>query len=417
MRRVDIVVGSQWGDEGKGKIVDMLSSKYDLVCRSAGGHNAGHTVIVDGKKYALHLIPSGILHKNIINIIGNGVVVNPDVLIEELSNFGDVSGRFFISDKAHLNLEYHALIDQANEKAKGDNAIGTTGKGIGPSYADKISRTGHRVGEILDPEKLADEILEGLKSKSEFLKALDIKIPSKDEILEKTKFYKEKLGSFIADTTHMIWDAMDSDKKVLLEGAQGTMLDIDHGTYPFVTSSNTISAGALVGVGLNPKSVGNVIGILKAYSTRVGHGPFVTEDLGEDGEKMCQVGKEFGTTTGRKRRCGWFDAVAVRYAARLNGIDEFALMKLDVLDGFEKIKICTSYKLKNGEITKDFPTNLDDVTPVYEEIDGWDSVIGVREFENLPNNAKRYINRLEELTKVKIKIVSTGPDRKDTIVR
>ncbi|QKF65298.1 adenylosuccinate synthase [Campylobacter corcagiensis] len=417
MRRVDIVVGSQWGDEGKGKIVDMLSSKYDLVCRSAGGHNAGHTVIVDGKKYALHLIPSGILHKNIINIIGNGVVVNPDVLIEELSNFGDVSGRFFISDKAHLNLEYHALIDQANEKAKGDNAIGTTGKGIGPSYADKISRTGHRVGEILDPEKLADEILESLKSKSEFLKTLGIKIPSRDEILEKTKFYKEKLGSFIADTTHMIWDAMDSDKKVLLEGAQGTMLDIDHGTYPFVTSSNTISAGALVGVGLNPKSVGNVIGILKAYSTRVGHGPFVTEDLGEDGEKMCQVGKEFGTTTGRKRRCGWFDAVAVRYAARLNGIDEFALMKLDVLDGFEKIKICTSYKLKNGEITDDFPTNLDGVTPIYEEIDGWDSVIGVREFENLPNNAKRYINRLEELTKVKIKIVSTGPDRKDTIVR
>lgn len=415
MRKVDIIVGSQWGDEGKGKIVDMLSNNYDLVCRSAGGHNAGHTVVVDGKKYALHLIPSGILHKNIINIIGNGVVVNPDVLIEELSNFGDVSGRFFISDKAHLNLEYHALIDQANEKAKGDNAIGTTGKGIGPSYADKISRTGHRVGEILDPENLADEILKSLKAKSELLK--DFKIPSRDEILAKTKFYKEKLGSFIADTTHMIWDAMDSDKKVLLEGAQGTMLDIDHGTYPFVTSSNTIAAGALVGVGLNPKSAGNVIGILKAYSTRVGHGPFVTEDLGQDGEKMCQVGKEFGTTTGRKRRCGWFDAVAVRYAARLNGIDEFALMKLDVLDGFEKIKICSSYRLKNGEITKDFLTNLDGVTAVYEEMDGWDSVIGVDKFDNLPDNAKKYINRLEELTGVSIKIISTGADRKDTIVR
>lgn len=417
MRKVDIVVGSQWGDEGKGKIVDMLSSEYDFVCRSAGGHNAGHTVIVDGKKYALHLIPSGILHKNIVNIIGNGVVVNPDVLIEELSNFSELEGRFFISDKAHLNLEYHALIDQANERSKGNNAIGTTGKGIGPSYADKISRTGHRISEILDPRKLATAILENLNSKSEILKAMDIKIPSFDEILAKIEFYNKNLGKYIADTTHMIWDAMDSDKKVLLEGAQGTMLDIDHGTYPFVTSSNTISAGALVGVGLSPKAAGNVIGILKAYCTRVGHGPFVSEEFSEDGEKMCQVGKEFGTTTGRKRRCGWFDAVAVRYASRLNGIDEFALMKLDVLDGFKKIKICSSYKLPNGEITKNFPTSLEGITPVYEEMDGWDSVINIDKFENLPKNAQNYINKLEELTGVRVKFVSTGPDRKNTIIR
>ncbi|NLY04346.1 MAG: adenylosuccinate synthase [Campylobacter sp.] len=417
MNKVDIIVGSQWGDEGKGKIVDMLSSKYDLVCRSAGGHNAGHTVVVDGKKYALHLIPSGILNKNIINIIGNGAVVNPKVLIDELSNFDELEGRFFVSDKAHLNLEYHALIDQANEKLKGCKAIGTTGKGIGPSYADKISRTGHRVGELLDPDKLSQSLLATLNSKEYVFKTLDIKIPTKDEILTELEYFKAKLKPFIADTTKIIWSAMDSDKKILLEGAQGTLLDIDHGTYPYVTSSNTISAGACVGVGISPKSIGDVIGIIKAYTTRVGHGPFPTEDFGEEGKRLGDVGKEFGTTTGRRRRCGWFDVIAARYAARLNGIDKFALMKLDVLDGFEKIKICIAYKLADGSVTTHFPTSLEGATPIYEELPGWDSVVGVDRYEDLPENAKNYIRQIEDLTGVKVGIVSTSPDRKDTILR
>lgn len=417
MSKVDLIVGSQWGDEGKGKIVDMLSKEYDYVCRSAGGHNAGHTIWVDGVKYALHLVPSGILHKNIINIIGNGVVVNPDVLIQELSNFKDLEGRFYISDKAHLNLKYHALMDQASEKQKGDKAIGTTGKGIGPSYADKISRNGHRVIELLEPEKLCQSLMQTFKDKKYIFEILDIKTPTKDEILEKLNEYKRVLSPFIANTTKMVWDALANDKKILLEGAQGTMLDIDHGTYPYVTSSNTISAGACTGVGLNPKDIGNVIGILKAYSTRVGNGPFISEDFGKDGDTMCEVGKEYGTTTGRKRRCGWLDLVAVKYAVRLNGIDTFALMKLDVLDGFEKIKICTKYKLPNGKEIDYFPTDLKDVKPIYEEFDGWDSVVGINKFEDLPKNAKKYIEKIENVTGVKVGFISTSPEREDTIIR
>lgn len=417
MSKVDLIVGSQWGDEGKGKIVDMLSKEYDFVCRSAGGHNAGHTIWVDGVKYALHLVPSGILHKNIINIIGNGVVVNPDVLIQELSNFKDLEGRFYISDKAHLNLEYHALMDQASEKQKGDKAIGTTGKGIGPSYADKISRNGHRVIELLNPEKLSESLIQTFKEKKYVFEILGIKTPSKNEILEKLNEYKKVLSPFIANTTKIVWDALANDKKILLEGAQGTMLDIDHGTYPYVTSSNTISAGACTGVGLNPKDIGSVIGILKAYSTRVGNGPFISEDFGKDGDTMCEVGKEYGTTTGRKRRCGWLDLVAVKYAVRLNGINTFALMKLDVLDGFEKIKICTKYELPNGKEIDYFPTDLKDVKPIYEEFDGWDSVVGINKFEDLPKNAKKYIEKIENVTGVKVGFISTSPEREDTIIR
>ncbi|CZE49928.1 adenylosuccinate synthase [Campylobacter geochelonis] len=417
MSKVDLVVGSQWGDEGKGKIVDMLSGNYDYVCRSAGGHNAGHTIWVDGVKYALHLVPSGVLHKNIINIIGTGVVVNPEVLIKELSQFEDLTGRLFISDRAHLNLEYHSLIDQANEKLKGKNAIGTTGKGIGPCYAEKISRTGHRMGELLEPELLCKSLMENFEAHKYVFKTLGIEIPKEDEILSSLKEYKDKLGKYIADTTRIVWKAIDDNKKILLEGAQGTLLDVDNGTYPYVTSSSTIAAGACVGLGLNPKNIGEVIGILKAYSTRVGHGPFPTEDLGQMGDKMCEIGKEYGTTTGRKRRCGWFDAVAVKYAARLNGLDKFALMKIDVLDGFDEIKICTAYQLESGEIIDYFPTNLDGVKPVYEAFDGWDSVVGIDKYENLPLNARKYIEKIEELTGVKVGYISTSPERKDTIIR
>lgn len=416
MTKADLIVGIQWGDEGKGKIVDMLSQNYDLVCRSGGGHNAGHTIWVNGVKYALHLVPSGILHPNIINIIGNGVVVNPEVLIKEMAQFENLKGRFYISDRAHLNLAYHSLIDQAKERLKGDKAIGTTGKGIGPAYADKISRTGHRVGELLDPELLSANLMNDFEANRVYLDALGVKIPSKDEIYQELKRFKEALAPYIADTTQILWKAMDDNKKILLEGAQGTLLDIDHGTYPYVTSSNTISAGACTGLGLSPKSIGNVIGILKAYTTRVGNGAFPTEDHGDDGNTMCEVGKEYGTTTGRRRRCGWLDAVAVRYASRLNGVDSYALMKLDVLDGFKTIKICKAYEY-NGKLIDYMPANLDEVTPVYEELEGWDSISGIKSYDELPQNAKKYIERIEELTGVRVSIVSTSPERSDTILR
>ncbi|MBE3605967.1 adenylosuccinate synthase [Campylobacter sp. RM13119] len=416
MRKADLVVGIQWGDEGKGKIVDMLSQTYDMVCRSQGGHNAGHTIWVDGVRYALHLMPSGILHKNIINIIGNGVVVSPEVLISEMAQFDELGGRLYISDKAHLNLAHHGLIDQAKERLKGDKAIGTTGKGIGPTYADKISRTGHRVGELRDPDALCEALMRDFKANKDVFDALGIKTPDRQELLEELKRYKEVLEPYIANTTRIIWQAIDEGKKILLEGAQGTLLDIDHGTYPYVTSSNTISAGACTGLGLNPKEIGDVVGVIKAYTTRVGFGPFPTEDKTKAGDDMCDIGKEFGTTTGRRRRCGWFDAVSVKYSARLNAVDKFALMKLDVLDGFETVKICKAYQY-NGETIDYVPTDLENATPIYEELEGWDSVKGISRYEDLPKNAIAYIERIEALTGVKVGLISTSPERSDTIIR
>ncbi len=412
----DLIVGIQWGDEGKGKMVDMLAQNYDVVCRSQGGHNAGHTIWVDGVRYALHLIPSGVLNPKAINIIGNGVVLSPDSIIKEMEQFDSLVGRLFISDKAHLNLPYHALIDQAKERLKGDKAIGTTGKGIGPAYAEKISRTGFRVGELLNPAKLCAGIIEYFEQNRAIFDVLEIETPSKDELLAQLENYKEKLEPFIANTTNMVWKALDENKRILLEGAQGTLLDIDHGTYPYVTSSSTVSAGACTGLGISPKDIGVVTGIVKAYTTRVGNGPFPSEDFGQDGKTMADVGKEVGTTTGRGRRCGWFDAIAVKHASRLNGCDQLSLMKLDVLDGFEKIKICVAYEV-NGETLDYMPSDLDDVKPIYEEIDGWDSVVGCREFDTLPENAKKYIERIEELTGVRVGIVSTSPERDDTIIR
>ena len=416
MRKADLVVGAQWGDEGKGKIVDMLAQDYDMVCRSQGGHNAGHTIWVDGVRYALHLMPSGVLHKRIVNVIGNGVVVSPEVLISEMAQFDGLEGRLFISDRAHLNLAHHGMIDKAKERLKGDKAIGTTGKGIGPTYADKISRCGRRVGELLEPERLCEALIHDFEENKAIFDALGVKAPGRDELLNELRHYKEVLAPFITNTTRLVWSALDAGKKVLLEGAQGTLLDIDHGTYPYVTSSNTISAGACTGLGLNPKEIGEVVGVIKAYTTRVGFGPFPSEDKSEAGDKMCEIGKEFGTTTGRRRRCGWFDAVSVKYAARLNAIDKFALMKLDVLDGFESVKICKAYKYK-GEIIDYFPTDLENAAPVYEEIEGWDSVKGIASFEELPKNAQKYIERIEAITGVKVGLISTSPERKDTIVR
>ena len=419
MNKADLVIGIQWGDEGKGKIVDMLCQNYDVVCRSGGGHNAGHTIVVGEKKYALHLVPSGILHKNTTNIIGTGVVLNPAVLIEELKQFGDISqfeGRFFISNRAHLNLEFHAQIDKAKEAAKGKNAIGTTLKGIGPSYSDKISRTGHRVGELLNPAKLASDIIADFKQNKGYFSSLNLEFPNQSELEKEFSEYKSILAPFITDTTGLLWSKLDSGAKVLCEGAQGTLLDIDHGTYPCVTSSSTIAAGACTGLGLSPKALGKVIGIVKAYTTRVGNGAFPSEDFGSDGNRLCEVGREFGTTTGRRRRTGWFDAVCARYAARLDGCDEFALMKLDVLDGMPKVKICVAYEYK-GERINYFPSDLENAKPIYEEMDGWDSIAGIRSYDELPANAKKYIERIEELTGVKVGIISTSPERNDTIIR
>ncbi|NPA65626.1 MAG: adenylosuccinate synthase [Epsilonproteobacteria bacterium] len=414
--KADVIVGIQWGDEGKGKIVDMLAQKYDMVCRSQGGHNAGHTIWVDGVRYALHLIPSGVLNPKAINVIGNGVVLSPESIIKEMEQFDNLEGRLFISDKAHLNLPYHALIDQAKERLKGDKAIGTTGKGIGPAYSDKINRVGHRVGELREPEVLCEKIMDYFAQNKPIFDAMGLEVPQKEELLKELQEYKEKLASYITDTTVMVWDALDNKNyKVLLEGAQGTMLDIDHGTYPFVTSSSTVSAGACTGLGLNPKDIGKVTGIVKAYCTRVGNGPFPTEDLGADGDRLAEVGHEFGTTTGRKRRCGWFDAVATKYASRLNGCDELALMKLDVLDGFDEVKVCVAYEYNGKEIDY-IPQDLENVKPIYKSFKGWEKSEGARKFEELPVQAQEYIRAIEEITNTKVGLISTSPERDDTII-
>jgi adenylosuccinate synthase len=413
--KADLIVGIQWGDEGKGKIVDALACKYDMVCRSQGGHNAGHTIWVDGVKYALHLIPSGVLNPKAINVVGNGVVLSPESIIKEMEQFEGLEGRLYISDKAHLNLSYHALIDQAKERLKGDKAIGTTGKGIGPAYSDKINRTGFRVGELLEPAKLCQSIIEYFEQNRAIFDVYEIATPKEAELLAELEGFKAKLAPFITDTTQMVWKALDEDnKKVLLEGAQGTLLDIDHGTYPYVTSSATVSAGACTGLGINPKDIGKVIGIVKAYCTRVGNGPFPSEDFGEDGKRLGEQGHEFGTTTGRARRCGWFDAVATRHACRLNGVDELSLMKLDVLDGFDEVKVCVAYNY-NGEEIHYMPADLENVTPIYKTFKGWNNSVGVREFDKLPADAQAFVKIIEEISKTKVGIISTSPERDDTI--
>lgn len=415
MVKADLIVGLQWGDEGKGKIIDHMAQKSDVICRFAGGHNAGHTIVVDGTKYALHLLPSGVLSEDAINIIGNGVVVSPENLIDkEMKQFDYLEGRLFISDKAHLLLPYHAHIDQAKDKLR-KKAIGTTGKGIGPAYSDKVLRVGHRVGELKDTKKLAGKIFEYFKTNEALFLAMELKTPSQRDLIKDLDHYYKQLKPYIADTTQMLWRYFDEDKRILLEGAQGTMLDIDHGTYPFVTSSNTVSAGACTGLGINPKDIGRVTGIAKAYCTRVGNGPFPSEDFTDDGDRLAEVGQEFGTTTGRKRRCGWFDTVAASHASRLNGCDQIALMKLDVLDGFKTVKVCIAYEI-DGKTIDYVPYDLEDVTPVYKEFKGWNMTEGIREFDKLPIEAKEYIKALEELTKTKIGIISTSPDRKDTII-
>ena len=413
--KADLIVGIQWGDEGKGKIVDLLAQKFDMVARYQGGHNAGHTIVVDGETIALHLIPSGILNPEAKNVIGNGVVVSPEALIKEMKQFDDLEGRLFVSESAHMILSHHIAIDQAKEKMRGDKAIGTTGRGIGPAYADKISRSGFRMGELRDVEKLSDRVIEYCTQNKALLEAMSIEIPLKEHLVKELVVYAQALLPFISNTTQQVWKALKENQQVLLEGAQGTMLDIDHGTYPYVTSSTTIAAGACTGLGLSPKDIGNVTGIAKAYCTRVGNGPFPTEDFGEKGDLLRKQGHEFGTTTGRPRRCGWFDAVACKHACRINGVDELAMMKLDVLDGFAEIKVCIAYE-KNGVTIDYLPDDLEDVTPIYKTFKGWDKTEGARSLEDLPQTAKDYLTEIEKLVETKVGLISTSPDRNDTII-
>lgn len=414
MSKCDVVVGIQWGDEGKGKIVDNLAREYDIVTRYQGGHNAGHTIVVNGKKIALHLVPSGILYDKTLNLIGNGVVLNARAFLDEVAQFGEAKNRVFISPKAHLILPIHELIDKAKESDE-KTAIGTTCKGIGPAYTDKVGRVGFRVGDLCDIERF----IARLRVHFDSLKGLNL--PDFSEVESEIRAYAKELQPFIKDTDSIMWEAIESGKKILLEGAQGSMLDIDHGTYPFVTSSTTLTAGACSGSGIAPRDLGEIIGIAKAYCTRVGRGPFPSEDLGDEGAKLQQKGAEFGVTTGRVRRCGWFDAVAARYAIRLNGVSKIAIMKLDVLDDFPEIKVCVGYERDGVRIADcqklSYPFNLDGVKPIYKEFEGFSGVGGVREFAKLPKKAQDYILALEGLLGVKIAIISTSPDRDDTINR
>ncbi|WP_104721740.1 adenylosuccinate synthase [Helicobacter mesocricetorum] len=412
--KADLIVGIQWGDEGKGKIVDLLAQNYDYVVRYQGGHNAGHTIVVDGKKYALHLIPSGILYPKCKNIIGNGVVISPSDLIAEMQQFKNLENRFFISQKAHLILPFHNLLDKLHEK-NAKKAIGTTGKGIGPAYTDKVARRGVRIEELENTASLCEKILEQIKQRD--LQSFGIEIPKKEILQSQLDSYAESLLPFLANTTNLLWEAMDKGEKVLCEGAQGSMLDIDHGTYPFVTSSTTTAAGACSGSGIAPRELGEVIGVIKAYCTRVGNGPFPTEEKNEIGVLLQQKGGEFGTTTGRARRCGWLDAVAVKYACRLNGVSALAMMKLDVLDGFKEIKVCMGYSDKQGKTLESYPSDINGVKPLYKVFQGWDKTAGIRDFDKFPKNAQNYIFALEEFFGVKISMISTSPDRNDTILR
>lgn len=415
-----VLVGSQWGDEGKGKIVDLISEGFEIVVRYQGGANAGHTVEIGDKKYILHLIPSGILRENVICVIGNGVVIDPTALLEEIEllkkNNISVDGRLFISHNAHLIMPYHKLLDSISES--GDNKIGTTGRGIGPCYIDKYGRKGIRIVDLLNRTELEKKIRANLKEKNEILQkihshaGLDVEAICK-EYLE----FDQAIDKYIKDAPAFLNEALDEGKSILLEGAQGTFLDVDHGTYPYVTSSSPTSGGACTGSGIPPTRIDAVIGIVKAYTTRVGNGPFPTELLDEEGEKLRKIGAEFGATTGRPRRCGWFDAFLLAYSKMVNGITSVALTKLDVLSEFEKIKVCVGYEL-NGKRLKSFPTNVDQlntVKPVYEILDGWNTDISNCErYEDLPKKTIEYLDFISQKSGIKIDIVSVGPKRKQT---
>jgi len=417
-----VIVGTQWGDEGKGKIIDILSSRFDYIVRYQGGSNAGHTVVVNGKEYIFHLIPSGILHPGKICCIGNGVVVDPEMLlkeIEDLSKAGtSINNRLKISSIAHVILPYHKVLDRLRE-TKRSNKIGTTGRGIGPCYADKISRCGIRMIDLLNRNVLRDKLKDNLKEKNEIFKKV-YGHPGFDfsGIYKNYLHYGKVLSRYVCNTALLLNKASDDKKEILFEGAQGTFLDIDFGTYPFVTSSSATSGGACIGTGISPVKIDKVIGVAKAYTTRVGEGPFPTEFAPSFGKFIRDKGSEFGATTGRPRRCGWFDSVMVKEAILLNNISELAIMKLDILDGLKTVKICTAYKYK-GKLFREFPHDIDvlkNATAVYKEMPGWDASINIaRQYKDLSVNAKAYLGRLQDLLKTKIYIVSVGSSREETI--
>jgi adenylosuccinate synthase len=419
---VSILVGSQWGDEGKGKVVDILSEKFNIVARYQGGANAGHTVIIGNKQYVLHLIPSGILREDVVCVIGNGVVIDPKALLDEIEllekNNIKIDGRLFISHNAHMIMPYHKILDSISES--GTKKIGTTGRGIGPCYIDKYARKGIRIVDLLNKDILERKIRENLAEKNAIIK----KVYDREEldvqaIIDEYTEFDKKIDKYVKDTPLYLNTAIKEGKSVLLEGAQGALLDVDFGTYPFVTSSSPTSGGACTGTGIPATSIDSVCGIVKAYTTRVGNGPFPTELLDTDGEKLRTVGAEFGATTGRPRRCGWFDAFLVKYSAMINGIDHAAITKLDVLGGFDEIKVCVGYEL-NGNLLKSFPTeaeHLEEVKPVYKIFKGWKcELTDCKSYDELPAETKEYLKFMEEFCGFKISIISVGPKRDQTII-
>ncbi|MFT9486673.1 MAG: adenylosuccinate synthase [Tepidibacillus sp.] len=416
-----VVVGTQWGDEGKGKVTDYLAEKAEVVARYQGGNNAGHTITIDGKKFKLHLIPSGIFYSDKICVIGNGMVIDPKALVQELNYIheqGFSTKNLRISNRAHVIMPYHIKLDLVEEERKGSNKIGTTGKGIGPAYMDKAARVGIRIADLLDEQEFEKKLRRNLEEKNRlFEKFYETDGFKAEKILEEYAIYREIIRPYVVDTSVVLNDAIDQGKRVLFEGAQGVMLDIDQGTYPFVTSSNPVAGGVTIGSGVGPTKIHHVVGVAKAYTTRVGDGPFPTELNNEIGDRIREVGNEYGTTTGRPRRVGWFDSVVVRHARRVSGITELSLNSIDVLTGIPTLKICKAYKY-NGEIIEEFPANLRvlaECVPVYEELPGWDEdITGVRSLNDLPVNARHYIERISQLTGIPIAIFSVGPNREQT---
>ena len=419
------IIGAQWGDEGKGKVVDLFTHEADIIVRFQGGNNAGHTLVVDGEKTVLHLVPSGALHPHKLCVIGNGVVVDPEVLIEEIDALkanGHLASddQLRISEQAHVIMPYHKAIDLARERLRGKGKIGTTGRGIGPAYEDKVARVGIRFVDLLEEDTFRDKLQRNIEEKNFYLKAiLNEKALDFSAIHDRYGSYRDKLKRYVTNTGLLLDESMRAGKRVLFEGAQGTLLDVDHGTYPYVTSSSTITGGACSGSGVGPQHIQQVIGISKAYTTRVGSGPFPTELDGPDGETLRREGAEFGATTGRSRRCGWFDAVGVRHAVRMNGMTGIALTKLDVLTGFARIPICTAYRYE-GKSISEFPAStkiMQKAEPVYEEMEGWKSPLDdVRQFSDLPKSAQKYVRRIEEVIGSEIILVSVGPGREQTIL-
>lgn len=418
-----VVVGTQWGDEGKGKITDFLSQNAEVVARYQGGNNAGHTIVFGGQTYKLHLIPSGIFFPDKVSVLGNGMVIDPKAFVEEIKYLHDKNistDNLRVSNRAHVILPYHIQLDILQEEEKGIHKIGTTKKGIGPAYMDKAARCGIRIADLLDKEVFTEKLTQNLLEKNRLLeKVYEVEPFKLEDILEEYYEYGQQMAEYVTDTSVVLNEALDEGRRVLFEGAQGVMLDIDQGTYPFVTSSNPVAGGVTIGAGVGPSKITTVVGVSKAYTTRVGDGPFATELKDEIGDQIREVGREYGTTTGRPRRVGWFDSVVVRHAKRVSGITDLSLNSLDVLTGIETLKICVAYKY-NGNVIKEFPANLKTLAqcePVYEELPGWtEDITGVKTLDELPDNARHYLERVAQLTEIPLSIFSVGPDREQTNV-